>query len=195
MKMISLKPHQLKMTNSYFENIVSSWIWNVYIIHRQREQSELPEHRFVEKDSRTTLYIEDYIFRRRYIRKDSATFTCTACENLETWRKDGTQKGCLCRRSHHKWRICLAGGWLGWRTQMLTSGFNVITKEAREEMFARVEENPTQKIPRIYLEVRSKYMENLTQIQELLSIRNSQCTEPFRAALTRRSTSLYQEIQ
>ena len=78
---------------------------------------------------------------------------------------------------------------------MLTSGFNVITKEAREEMFARVEENPTQKIPRIYLEVRSKYMENLTQIQELLSIRNSQCTEPFRAAFTRRSTSLYQDIQ
>ena len=31
----------------------------------QTEQSELPEHRFVEKDSRTTLYIEDYIFRRR----------------------------------------------------------------------------------------------------------------------------------
>ena len=40
---------------------------------------------------------------------------------------------------------------------MLTSGFNVITKEAREEMFARVEENPTQKMPRIYQEVRSKY--------------------------------------
>ena len=38
---------------------------------------------------------------------------------------------------------------------MLTSGFNVITKEAREEMFARVEENPTQKIPRIYLEVKN----------------------------------------
>ena len=67
----------------------------------------------------------------------------------------------------------------------------MITKEGREEEFARVEEN-TQKIPRIYLEVRSKYMENLTQIQELLSIRNSQCTEPFRAAFTR---SLYQEIQ
>ena len=78
---------------------------------------------------------------------------------------------------------------------MLTSGFNVITKEGREEKFARVEENPTQKKPRIYLEVRSKYIENLTQIQELLSIRNSQCTEPFRAAFTRRSTSLYQEIQ
>ena len=37
----------------------------------------------------------------------------------------------------------------------------MITKEGREEKFARVEENPTQKIPRIYLEVRSKYMENL----------------------------------
>ena len=71
----------------------------------------------------------------------------------------------------------------------------MITKEGREEKFARVEENPTQKIPRIYLEVRSKYMENLTQIQELLSIRNSQWTEPFRAVSTRRSRSLYQEIQ
>ena len=71
----------------------------------------------------------------------------------------------------------------------------MITKEGREEKFARVEENSTQKIPRIYLEVRSKYMENLTQIQELLSIRNSQWTEPFRAVSTRRSTSLYQEIQ
>ena len=53
----------------------------------QTEQSELPEHRFVEKDSRTTLYIEDYIFRRRYIRKDSATFTCTGCEKIS--RREG----------------------------------------------------------------------------------------------------------
>ena len=53
----------------------------------QTEQSELPEHRFVEKDSRTTLDIEDYIFRRRYIRKDSVTFTCTGCEKIS--RREG----------------------------------------------------------------------------------------------------------
>ena len=35
------------------------------------------------------------------------------------------------------------------------------TQKGREEKFARVEENPTKKMPRIYQEVRSKYMENL----------------------------------
>ena len=34
-------------------------------------------------------------------------------------------------------------------------------KEAVAEMLARVEEDPTQKIPRIYNEVRSKYTEKL----------------------------------
>ena len=175
MKMISLKPHQLKMTNSDFENIVLSWIWNIYIIHCQREQSELPEHRFEEKDSRTTLNIEDYIFRRRYIRKDSATFTCTGCEKIsrregKTGRKKDASAVALITSEGYVLQVADSDE----EHKCWTSGFNVITKEAREEMFARVEENPTQKIPRIYLEVRSKYMENLTQIQELLSIRNSQ---------------------
>ena len=41
------------------------------------------------------------------------------------------------------------------------SGFNVRIKEAVEEMYAKVEEDPTRKIPRIYQEVRSKITENL----------------------------------
>ena len=44
----------------------------------------LPEHRFVQKEQseKISLFIGDYIFRRRYVRKDWAVFTCTGCEKI-----------------------------------------------------------------------------------------------------------------
>ena len=43
-----------------------------------------PEHRFVQKEEsdKISLFIRDYIFRRRYVRKDWAVFTCTGCEKI-----------------------------------------------------------------------------------------------------------------
>ena len=48
----------------------------------REEEESLPEHRFVQRDSKITLYIGDHIFRRRYIRNDLAKFTCTGCEKI-----------------------------------------------------------------------------------------------------------------
>ena len=45
------------------------------LVEEEEEVRELPEHRFgVKEDSeKITLFIGDYIFRRRYVRGDSAT--------------------------------------------------------------------------------------------------------------------------
>ena len=50
----------------------------------EEETGELPEHRFVVKEDseKITLFIGDNIFRRRYVRGDLATFTCTGCEKI-----------------------------------------------------------------------------------------------------------------
>ena len=49
----------------------------------EEEIKQLPMHRFVAKDSgKVTLVIENHIFRRRYVRGDLATFTCTGCEKI-----------------------------------------------------------------------------------------------------------------
>jgi len=63
------------------------------------EIRELPLHRFVAKDDseKITLYIGDNIFRRRYVRGDRVTFTCTGCEKVSRKKQGGNkrQKGCL----------------------------------------------------------------------------------------------------
>ena len=41
------------------------------------------------------------------------------------------------------------------------AGYNVMVNKAIAEIYQRVEENPTQKIPRIYQQVRAKFTENL----------------------------------
>ena len=57
----------------------------------EEEITELPEHRFVMKEEKTTLFIGDYIFRRRYVRGDLATFTCTGCEKISRKTRGGNK--------------------------------------------------------------------------------------------------------
>ena len=59
----------------------------------EEEVRELPEHRFVVKEDseKITLFIGDYIFRRRYVRGDSATFTCTGCEKISRKTRGGNK--------------------------------------------------------------------------------------------------------
>ena len=129
----------------------------------EEEITELPEHRFVMKEEKTTLFIGDYIFRRRYVRGDSATFACTGCEKISRKTRGGnkgkkdasavaqkTDEGYVlmeaaCDEEHKCW----------------TSGFRVKIKEAVDEMYSQVKEDPTKRIPRVYQEVTAKMTENL----------------------------------
>ena len=59
----------------------------------EEETRELPEHRFVVKEDseKITLFIGDNIFRRRYVRGDLATFTCTGCEKISRKTRCGNK--------------------------------------------------------------------------------------------------------
>ena len=127
----------------------------------REEEESLPEHRFVQRDSKITLYIGDHIFRRRYIRNDLAKFTCTGCEKIS--KQEG--KEARIRSNASAIAQVTTDGYLLLKAdedhQCWTSGFNVMIREAIAEMYQRVEEDPTQKIPRIYQQVRAKFTENL----------------------------------
>ena len=63
-------------------------------LEEDEEIKEIPFHRFVVKEDseKITLYIGDnYIYRRRYIRGDSATFTCTGCEKVSRKTRGGNK--------------------------------------------------------------------------------------------------------
>ena len=59
----------------------------------EEETRELPEHRFVVKEDseKITLFIGDNIFRRRYVRGDLATFTCTGYEKISRKTRCGNK--------------------------------------------------------------------------------------------------------
>ena len=106
----------------------------------EKVREELPEHRFVVKEDsgKITLIIGDHIFRRRYVRGDLAMFTCTGCEKVSR-NTPGRNKG------KNDASCCPA----------------VKIKEAVDEMYSKIKEDPTKKIPRLYQEVRAKATENL----------------------------------
>ena len=44
-----------------------------------------------EDSEKISLFIGDYIFRRRYVRGDLATFTCTGCEKISRKTRGGNK--------------------------------------------------------------------------------------------------------
>ena len=126
------------------------------------ENLNLPDHKFVQNaknSGKVSLFIEDYIFRRRYIRKDIVKFTCTGCEKISRKNKLSKDASAIARLTDEGYILLETSSHEDHKCW--SSVFNVMIKEAVAEMLARVEEDPTQKIPRIYNEVRSKYTEKL----------------------------------
>ena len=82
----------LGMISGHFENQSRTWRRETaelpQLLVREDdeddEDDELPEHRFVvqEGSGKITLFVGDNIFRRRYVRGDLVTFTCTGCEKI-----------------------------------------------------------------------------------------------------------------
>ena len=127
---------------------------------------ELPEHRFVVKEDsgKITLFIGDNIFRRRYVRGDLVTFTCTACEKVSR-NTPGRNKGkkdasAVARISDDGGHVLLQAA-SDEEHKCWTTGFRVKIKEAVDEMVSKIKEDPTKKILRVYEEATAKVTENL----------------------------------
>ena len=131
----------------------------------EEETRELPEHRFVVKEDseKITLFIGDNIFRRRYVRGDLATFTCTGCEKISRktrcgnkGKKDASAVAQITGDGYVLLEAAVDDEHKCW-----TSGFSVKIKEAVDEMYSQVKKDPMKKISRVYQEVTAKITENL----------------------------------
>ena len=128
----------------------------------EEEIKQLPEHRFVAKDSgKVTLVIENHIFRRRYVRGDLATFTCTGCEKISRKTPGGNkvkkEASAVAQISDDGYLLVQVDE----EHKCWDSGFRVKIKEAVEEMYSKIKEDPMRKMPRVYQEVTAKITENL----------------------------------
>ena len=126
------------------------------------EIKQLPMHRFVAKDSgKVTLVIENHIFRRRYVRGDLATFMCTGCEKISRKTPGGNkvkkEASAVAQISDDGYLLVQVDE----EHKCWDSGFRVKIKEAVEEMYSKIKEDPTRKMPRVYQEVTAKITENL----------------------------------
>ena len=131
----------------------------------EEETRELPEHRFVVKEDseKITLFIGDNIFRRRYVRGDLATFTCTGCEKISRktrcgnkGKKDASAVAQITGDGYVLLEAAVDDEHKCW-----TPGFSVKIKEAVDEMYSQVKKDPMKKISRVYQEVTAKITENL----------------------------------
>ena len=128
----------------------------------EEEIKQLPMHRFVAKDSgKVTLVIENHIFRRRYVRGDLATFTCTGCEKISRKTPGGNkvkkEASAVAQISDDGYLLVQVDE----EHKCWDSGFRVKIKEAVEEMYSKIKEDPMRKMPRVYQEVTAKITENL----------------------------------
>ena len=110
------------------------------------------------------MFIGDNIFRRRYVRGDLVTFTCTACEKVSR-NTPGRNKGkkdasAVARISDDGGHVLLQAA-SDEEHKCWTTGFRVKIKEAVDEMVSKIKEDPTKKIPRVYEEATAKVTENL----------------------------------
>ena len=104
----------------------------------EEEITELPEHRFVMKEEKTTLFIGDYIFRRRYVRGDLATFICTGCEKISRKTPGGNkvkkEASAVAQISDDGYLLVQVDE----EHKCWDSGFRVKIKEAVEEMYSKI---------------------------------------------------------
>ena len=118
----------------------------------------------VKEDSeKITLFIRDNIFRRRYVRGDLATFTCTGCEKISRktrcgnkGKKDASAVAQITGDGYVLLEAAVDDEHKCW-----TSGFSVKIKEAVDKMYSQVKKDPMKKISRVYQEVTAKITENL----------------------------------
>ena len=118
-----------------------------------------------------TLVIGNYIFRKRNTLKNGTVrFSCNACEKMNKHlyavaqiKEEGDYE--LLEWPHSGDHSCLA------------HGAESLIRQARQEMFKRVDENPSYSMNKVYEEVRTSFTQNLDEEEKLMFL---QQFPPFR---------------